>query len=90
MGEERALAVREKDRERSGCFGLILALILPLAGLAFAGLPGLLGGGLGAGFLFAFTGGKAKWKCGECKNPIASGDVKLCPACRAEFGATSR
>ena len=26
-----------------------------------------------------------KWICPECKNPLASKDVMVCPSCRVEF-----
>ena len=34
--------------------------------------------------MFIYGSRKASlWRCGNCKNPIASKDVNMCPVCRA-------
>jgi hypothetical protein len=69
-----------------GCFIQGLGILAPIIlGIAF-GSTGAVAGVVVLLVLFVVGSSKAKsWRCGNCKNPIASAEVKLCPACRAEL-----
>lgn len=70
----------------SGCLIQGLALLLPFIG----SLAGPIGIGLGlivAVPIFLVGNYKSgKYVCGNCKNPVDSRAVKICPACHAELG----
>lgn len=69
-----------------GCLLQGVALLLPVAGGAFAGTIGLAGGLVGGIVLFISGSAKSKkWICGNCGNPIANKDVMMCPTCRSRF-----
>lgn len=40
---------------------------------------------LGIGLIILGSIMSKKWICPQCKNPLASKDVKVCPACQASF-----
>jgi hypothetical protein len=85
-------------RERVGQFAGIGCLIQGLGLLApfvLAALASIIAGAVG-GVVGALVGvvvlvvllivGSAKaksWRCGNCKNPIASASVTICPVCKA-------
>jgi hypothetical protein len=70
----------------SGCAIQALALVVPWP-FALIGFEGfLLGLGL-ALVLFIVGSAKSKsYRCSACKNPVATKDVRVCPACKATLG----
>lgn len=44
------------------------------------------------GFVLLIAGSQMakKWICSECKNPLASNQVTICPACRASYTPQGR
>jgi hypothetical protein len=62
-----------------------LGILCPFIGLV-AGVPGFVFGLLaGLGLLVYGSRQSVVWKCGECRNTLTDGDVKLCPVCKASF-----
>ena len=86
----------ERERVSSfvgvGCLLQAVGLLAPFFLYAiFAAVAGLAAGAIGAvaglvllPVLFVVGSRKASsWRCGNCKNPLASKDVRLCPVCHA-------
>lgn len=70
----------------SGCFVQGFGLLLPPIGWWVA-----LGPGLAIGFLLMLlllvVGSRMSLKtvCGNCRNPLVSSDVRMCPTCHAQL-----
>jgi amino acid transporter len=75
-------------RKGSNC-GIFLQFVglLLLFSLILTGFGGLIGG-----IILMAIGGKMNrnYICSSCRNPIASRDVRLCPACKAVFFQSSQ
>ncbi len=56
-----------------------------LGGFTAGAVGGLIGLVLLVILFFVGSQKSQSWRCGNCKNPIASRAVRLCPACRATF-----
>ncbi len=70
----------------SGCLVQAIGLLMPFVGYELAGLMGaILGSLIALGFLLVGSRMALKWVCPECRNPVASKSVKVCPACQARF-----
>lgn len=77
-----------------GCFLQGLGLLSPFIGYAVGSwalgvLAGIIGAVIGLFMLLVLlVVGSRKalsYRCGNCKNPLASAAVKLCPVCRAQM-----
>ena len=69
-----------------GCLVQGIGLIAPFILYEYLGIEGLVVGIVLLLVLMQIGGRMAqKWVCPECKNTIASGDVRVCPSCRMEF-----
>jgi hypothetical protein len=88
MTEQVVTAKREKKSEIAGVGCVIQGLGL-IAPFVLGALLGIVGGVIGVVLLlvlFFLGSAKAtKWTCGNCNNPIASKDVTVCAACRAQL-----
>lgn len=64
----------------------LLGVIVAIMGTLYYGDTGLLLGGI-AGILLLVIGSNMSkaFLCSECRNPVASKAVRLCPACKTEF-----
>lgn len=64
-----------------------VGLILPFTGWFACGVVGA-GTGAIVGLMLLIAGGRLalKWKCSACNNPVAAGDVRVCPACHVALG----
>jgi hypothetical protein len=94
MSNPELSAKREKVSSFAGAGCLLQAagLLAPfvLYGL-FAAVAGAAAGAIGLAVglvllvvLFIIGSRKAvKWRCGNCKNPVADKAVRICPVCRA-------
>lgn len=75
---------REKVNEftGTGCLLQALGLLAPIALGAAWGGPGALVGLVLLVVLWS-TGTRlaTRWRCGHCRNPLATADVRVCPAC---------
>ena len=86
MTDQDVTAMHERVNHFTGVGCLLqgLALLTPLALGAAWGAAGVLVGIPAAialwvlGSRFAVT-----WRCGHCRNPLASPDVRICPSCGA-------
>jgi hypothetical protein len=84
MNEEGVIARREKnfDISGAGCLIQILGLLAPIGISVFLGY---IGGAIGMVLLvvmfFIGAGKHKKLICGNCKNPIESEEVVVCPTC---------
>ena len=69
-----------------GCVVQGLGLVMPFLGYTIAGVTGAVVGIFLLIPLLIIGGRQAiKWICPNCNNPIASKQVKVCPACHAQF-----
>lgn len=69
-----------------GCFVQGIGLLAPIVLYAVAGLPGAAIGILPMLVLLIGGGRMAySWRCGHCKNPVASNKVRICPVCKANL-----
>ena len=69
-----------------GCFVQGAGLLAPIILYAVAGVPGVSIGILVMLVLLIGGGRMAySWRCGHCKNPISSNQVRICPVCRADL-----
>jgi hypothetical protein len=67
-----------------GCLIQAAALFAPFVLYVVAGVLGAAFGAVLMIVLFVIGSNKAiSWRCGGCKNPVASKDVAVCPVCRA-------
>lgn len=64
----------------------LMGVALAVVGALYFGDTGLVVGGV-AGLLLLVIGSNMSkaFLCSECRNPVASKAVRLCPACKAEF-----
>ena len=88
MNEQIVTAKRVKKSEVAGVGCVIqgLGLIAPFVLGALLGVFGAVIGVVLLLVLFSLGSTKAtKWICGNCKNPIASKEVTVCAACRAQL-----
>jgi hypothetical protein len=70
----------------SGCAIQALALVIPWP-FALIGVEGFLLGLALALVLFIVGSAKSKsYRCSACKNPVATKDVRMCPACKSPLG----
>jgi len=82
------VARREKRSEIAGVGCVIqgLGILAPFILGALLGVFGALVGLILLVVLFFVGSAKSrKWICGNCKNPIASKEVTVCGACRAQL-----
>jgi hypothetical protein len=79
-----AKRIRQSEFVGTGCLIQGVGILCPFIGAAVAGVVGaVLGLGLALA-LFIYGGRRAiTWKCGACRNPLPSEDVKVCPVCKA-------
>lgn len=78
-------AKRERKSEFAGVGCVIqgAGLLAPFIG-ALAGTAGFaIGLVIMLALLVAGSMKSSKWVCGHCRNPLATKDVRICPACRA-------
>lgn len=76
----------EKFTDKSAAFGSQAFGVLLWVVAWFVG--GVAGFVLFVVGLFAIVHGARKcnkWRCSECRNPLANRDVRACPTCRAQF-----
>jgi hypothetical protein len=82
------VARRESKNEFIGKGALVqgIGLLMPGVGWFFAGGEGALVGVV-LFFILLVIGSRLSlvWSCGACKNPLPSGDVKICGACRSQL-----
>ncbi len=80
---------RERYGERGGrgCLLYMVVVLVLAAGFLLGGPVGalLIGALVCVPIWFLGESTTTKWRCGSCKNPIASGEVTLCPTCKAEL-----
>jgi hypothetical protein len=83
----QVVAKREKATQFVGVGCLIQAIGLPAPFIGLlAGVPGFIAGLILMLILFFVGSSKSvSWRCGNCKNPIANAQVKLCPTCKAQL-----
>lgn len=88
MNEHVLIARREKNFDISGvgCLIQVLGLLAPIVISVFLGY---IGGAIGMVLLVVmfFIGARkhTKWICSNCKNPIDSEEVAVCPTCGAQL-----
>ena len=86
MDERTVAATHERVNHFTGigCALQGLALLAPFALGAAWGAAGVLVG-IPVAIAFWTVGSKhaVSWRCGRCKNPLASDDVRICPSCGA-------
>jgi hypothetical protein len=88
MAAPRETAKRERVSSiaGAGCAIQALGLLCPAVLWAMFGVGGAAIGLIPMIALFLVGSAKAmSWRCGSCKNPIASKEVSVCPTCRAEL-----
>ncbi len=88
MAEPMLVAKRERVSSfaGTGCAVQALGVLAPVLLYWWFGFPGA-GAGL-AIMLILFIKGSSlamTWRCGNCKNPIASKAVRVCPVCSAKL-----
>lgn len=86
MTDQGVTAVHERVNHFTGIGCLLqgLALLTPFALGAAWGTAGVLVGIPAAIVLWSVGSRYAlAWRCGRCKNPLASADVRICPSCGA-------
>ena len=86
---EQALTTK-RERKTSfvglGCFIQGAGLLAPFLLGAFMGTTGAVIGIVMALILFFVGSAKSStWRCGNCKNPLADADVRMCPVCKAQI-----
>lgn len=69
----------------AGCFIQLIAIVVAVFGFALGPVIGLIGLALAVGLFVYGSGQGQKWVCSECRNPLDSRKVKVCPVCRASF-----
>ena len=84
---EAALRPKKKsDVVGAGCLVQGVGLLSPLI---LYEVIGIMGGAIGLVLMVVLLliGSRLalKWVCPECNNPLASKDVRVCPACRVTF-----
>lgn len=88
MGNAKLVAERERTSQFAGVGCLVQAAGI-VAPFVLGALFGVVGAVIGVGILvilFFVGSSMAKpWRCGNCKNLIASKSVRICPACKAEL-----
>ena len=88
MNEQVLIARREKNFDISGigCLIQVLGLLAPFAISVFLSY---VGGAIGMVFLvvmfFVGAAKHTKWICNNCKNPVDSEEVAVCPTCEAHL-----
>jgi hypothetical protein len=86
MAEESVAARHERVNHFTGIGCLLqgLALLAPFAFGAAWGATGVLVG-IPVAIALWTVGSRCAvtWRCGRCKNPLASADVRICPSCGA-------
>ena len=88
METQTIVARREKRSEVAGVGCVIqgLGILAPFVLGALLSVFGVVIGLILLVVLFFVGSAKSrKWVCGNCKNPIASKEVTVCGACRAQF-----
>jgi len=84
MNERVLIAQREKNFDISGvgCLFQVLGLLAPFVISVFLGY---IGGAIGMVLLvvmfFIGAAKHTKWICSNCKNPVDSEEVAVCPTC---------
>lgn len=68
-----------------GCMVQLLALVVIFVGFALGPVGLIAGLVLGVGLFFYGSGLGQKWVCSECRNPLDSDKVRLCPTCKADL-----
>ncbi len=77
---------RYSEMAGTGCLLQLLGLLAPFLLGAFAGAIGVIIGVIMLVVLLLMGSRAAiKFKCGNCGNPVADKDVKMCPTCRANL-----
>lgn len=88
QAQQQQVARRESKNEFIGKGALVqgIGLLMPGVGWFFAGSEGVLVGVV-LFFILLVIGSRLSlvWSCGACKNPLPSGDVKICGACRSQL-----
>jgi len=88
MNEQVLIARREKNFDISGvgCLIQVLGLLAPFVISVFLSY---IGGAIGMFLLvvmfFAGAAKHTKWICSNCKNPVDSEGVAVCPTCGAHL-----
>jgi hypothetical protein len=88
MNEQALISRREKNFDISGvgCLIQVLGLLAPIMISVFLGY---IGGAIGMVLLvvmfFLGAAKHTKWICSNCKNPIDSEEVAVCPTCGANL-----
>jgi hypothetical protein len=88
MNEQVLNARREKnfDISGAGCLIQVLGLLAPIGISVFLGY---IGGAIGMVLLvvmfFIGAAKHTKWICSNCKNPVDSDEVVVCPMCGAHL-----
>ena len=88
LAENESNARRERKGELIGigCFVQGLGLIAPFVLGAFFGTGGtVIGVVLLVLLLLVGSRMALKWRCSNCKNPIAGREVRICPVCKANL-----
>ena len=88
MPEQQIQAKRERKGELIGigCFVQGAGLVAPfILGSLFGSGGTLIGVVLLVLLLLVGSRLALKWRCGNCKNPIAGKEVQVCPVCKASL-----
>lgn len=84
--DRKAVRERVSSFAGAGCALQALGLVAPWILWELFGVPGAIVGAILLVWLFFVGSAKAmSWRCGGCKNPIASKNVRVCPVCRADL-----
>jgi len=68
-----------------GCVVQAIGLLFPFVGALGGEVGVVVGVVVMLAFLVYGSHLSAKWVCGNCKNPVAGRDVRVCPTCRANL-----
>lgn len=88
MNDAPIVAKRKRKSEFAGAGCLIqgLGLLAPvLLGAALGAAGVVIGIAILVVLFFVGSSKASKWVCGNCRNPLASKDVRVCAACRAQI-----
>lgn len=69
----------------AGCLIQLVAILVAVFGFGLGPIIGTIGLALAVGLFFYGSARSQKWVCSECRNPLDSSKVKVCPVCRASF-----
>lgn len=77
---------KKSEMAGPGCLVQAIGLLMPFVGWYFASMIGaIIGGAIMLAMLLVGSRMALKWICPECNNPVASKNVRICPACQARF-----